>query len=66
MMSRYKLAPYSLEDAEMRYKAVVESKDHLASTIPWVLDYTLEKSEAWIRKMVAHPDGVSPHPNWAT
>ena len=54
----YKLQPYSLEDAELRYNAVFESRDHLAPTIPWVLDYTIEKSEAWIKKMVTHPDGT--------
>lgn len=54
----YKLQSYLLEDAALRYHAVIESRDHLAPTIPWVLDYTLEKSQAWIEKMVVHPDGA--------
>lgn len=42
----YKLQPYSINDIETRYHAVFESREHLAPTIPWVIDYTREKSIA--------------------
>ena len=57
-MSQIRIEPYSINDAQLRYDAVYESKEHLLPFIIWAADYTLDKSELWIKDAIKNFDGV--------